>query len=197
MGWLTLRRRADNHIHNDGIVLVPFSTSEKLGAYSEHTEDISIIAPDDTASQSPSLLSSTFLGKSYPFHPTTPDDNLPYISPSILLQLEETWKSSKPSPTKLPHSSSTKDPDIPLWIVINDIVYDCTAFQHTHPGGSVVIRSFVGQDCSWQFWRFHAHQHLREYGKSLRIGRTSGVQNRFKEPPRFVGLSSGLGDEDW
>jgi cytochrome b involved in lipid metabolism len=74
------------------------------------------------------------------------------------------------------------------WIVVDNIVYDCTEFAFEHPGGETVIHSFSGQDCSWQFWRFHNSTHMRESGRPSRVGRTSGVKNRFAERPRFVGL---------
>jgi cytochrome b involved in lipid metabolism len=74
------------------------------------------------------------------------------------------------------------------WIVVDNIVYDCTEFALQHPGGETVIESFAGQDCSWQFWRFHNKTHMRQSGRPLRVGWTSGVKNRFAERPRFVGL---------
>ncbi|THZ82601.1 hypothetical protein D6C84_05681 [Aureobasidium pullulans] len=85
-----------------------------------------------------------------------------------------------------------------LWIVMDDIIYDCTDFASSHPGGSTVIQSFDGKDCSWQFWRFHTRKHMRDSGRALRIGRTKGVENPYKEPPRYVGLRKiGYIDEDW
>jgi cytochrome b involved in lipid metabolism len=75
-----------------------------------------------------------------------------------------------------------------VWIVVDNIVYDCTTFLHEHPGGNTVIESFAGQDCSWQFWRFHNRQHMRDSGLGLRVGRTEGVKNLFAERARFVGL---------
>lgn len=75
-----------------------------------------------------------------------------------------------------------------LWIVIDDIVYDCTLFAEQHPGGRRVLEFFNGTNCSWQFWRFHSKKDMEEYGRSLRIGCTSGVPNKFNERPRFVGL---------
>ncbi|OJZ80602.1 hypothetical protein ASPFODRAFT_52804 [Aspergillus luchuensis CBS 106.47] len=74
-------------------------------------------------------------------------------------------------------------------IVVDNIVYDCTDYLSEHPGGETVIRSFNGEDCSWQFWRFHSRSTLKTWGHSLRVGRTAGVQIRYKEPPRFVGGS--------
>ncbi|KAL4884974.1 hypothetical protein BJY04DRAFT_214858 [Aspergillus karnatakaensis] len=185
MGWLTLRRRAD--ARNPP----PVPQSEKIGAYSEHTEDIT----NPTQSPPQSQLqprSRTFLGKKYPLHdPSIPDSGLPYIDSSILTLMEKHWaKTSKESTNTTPSS----EPPC-AWIVVDSIIYDCTDFQHEHPGGPVVIRSFVGQDCSWQFWRFHSKQHMIDFGRGLRVGRTSGINNRFKESPRYVGLSSL--DDDW
>lgn len=74
------------------------------------------------------------------------------------------------------------------WIVVDNIVYDCTDFVQDHPGGDTVIRSFVGEDCTWQFWRFHSKETMEQWGRALRVGRTEGVENRFSEPPRFFGL---------
>ena len=53
----------------------------------------------------------------------------------------------------------------------SEIVYDCSSWVDEHPGGSSVIWSFGGQDCSWQFWRFHTKD-MAKYGQALRIGRT-------------------------
>ena len=83
-----------------------------------------------------------------------------------------------------------------LCLVIDNIVYDCTQFADEHPGGRQVLESFRGQDCSWQFWRFHSKDVMARWGRSLRVARTEGVKNRWKERPRFVGLRK-LGDDDW
>ncbi|KAL4739218.1 cytochrome b5-like heme/steroid binding domain-containing protein [Aspergillus similis] len=201
MGWLTLRSRAANHDPDSetSLVSASVSASEKTGASSEHTENIAIEIPTNRQMQ-PHLkvFSSSFLGQTYPFHSTTPDSELPYIDSSLVSLVEQHWNKA----TSTTHSSSTTRPvpaleQLPAWIVIDNIVYDCTSFQHSHPGGPVVIRSFVGQDCSWQFWRFHGKEHMMKFGRPLRIGKTSGIRNRFTEPPRYVGLSSGLGDDEW
>jgi cytochrome b involved in lipid metabolism len=91
--------------------------------------------------------------------------------------------------SKLPFKSRSEiqQPKSELWIVIDNIVYDCTEFALHHPGGASVIENFRGQDCSWQFWRFHDSIHLDYFGPVLRIATTEGVQNRFCEMPRFVG----------
>jgi cytochrome b involved in lipid metabolism len=75
-----------------------------------------------------------------------------------------------------------------LYIVVENIVYDCTQFIQDHPGGSRIIESFQGQDCSWQFWRFHSKEVMEKWGRPLRVARTEGVRNRWKEIPRYVGL---------
>ncbi|KAL4805445.1 hypothetical protein BDV18DRAFT_140874 [Aspergillus unguis] len=185
MGWLTLRRAHPKELCVHGPA--PSAVS-KISAYCEHTEHVSL--PDQIE---PLRRASTFQGKTYPLHdPSTPDSDLPYIDPSVVLEIEKYWKKTTSSSSD---QDSFKEGNTPAWIVVDNVIYDCTSFQHTHPGGSVVIRSFVGQDCSWQFWRFHGKRHMDESGRELRIGRTSGIQNRFKEPPRYVGSSS-LGD-DW
>lgn len=107
----------------------------------------------------------------YPFQsPSVPDEALPFIPPSIVREA----RTESPETTR-------------VWIVVDNVVYDCTNFINEHPGGDTFIRSFVGEDCSWQFWRFHTRNTMRDYGKPLRIGRTEGIANRFKEPPRYVG----------
>ncbi|KAL3461637.1 cytochrome b5-like heme/steroid binding domain-containing protein [Aspergillus heterothallicus] len=179
MGWLTLRRRAEAQSTSEPV----HSSSEKIGAYAEHTEDIANPLPSPQPQHNPTKTQPrTFLGSRYPLVDlSTPDTSLPYINPETVTHLETHYKSSPAS--------------IPAWIVIDNIVYDCTDFLNGHPGGSVVINSFVGQDCSWQFWRFHGRQHMHDFGRALRVGRTEGVRNRFKEPARYVGL--GALDEGW
>jgi cytochrome b involved in lipid metabolism len=108
----------------------------------------------------------------HPLHPFQPshlqDANLPFIPSTTVLKAQQDFRR--------------------VWIVVDDVVFDATDFFHEHPGGNTVIESFAGQDCSWQFWRFHNRKHMRDFGMGLRIGRTEGVGNRFSERPRFVGL---------
>ena len=112
---------------------------------------------------------------SHPFQPTGLEDSeLPFIPATIVRSAKKTLNRT--------------------WIVVDNIIYDCTDFISEHPGGETVIDSFAGQDCSWQFWRFHNATHMRDSGRPLRVGRTAGVKNRFAERPRFVGLRR---REDW
>ncbi|KAH7113973.1 hypothetical protein B0J13DRAFT_574008 [Dactylonectria estremocensis] len=103
-----------------------------------------------------------------------PNDGLPVIAPSII--------------------SASKAKNL-LWIVIDDVVYDCTRFASEHPGGSDVLEPFQASDCSWQFWRFHRKEDMLGFGKALRIGVTKGVQNKYKERPRFIGLRGFWGQD--
>ncbi|OCL08901.1 cytochrome b5, partial [Glonium stellatum] len=98
----------------------------------------------------------------------TPDNQLPFIPASEV--------TSKAASTHL---------GAELWIVIDNIVYDCSGFVHEHPGGESIIRNFQGQNCSWQFWRFHGRKELAEFGVGIRVGRTEGIGNRFREPIRY------------
>ncbi|KEQ93191.1 hypothetical protein AUEXF2481DRAFT_7137 [Aureobasidium subglaciale EXF-2481] len=125
------------------------------------------------------VVISTAQTLQYPLLPEdVPDTELPYIPATTVL--DRTLRNGR------------------LWIVVDDIIYDCTDFVFEHPGGSTVIKSFEGKDCTWQFWRFHTREHMRDYGRALRVGRTKGVKNPYKEPPRYVGLRKmGFADDDW
>lgn len=115
------------------------------------------------------------------------NDDLPYISPEEVM-------SHRSSSTEI----STTTREVKLWIVIDCIVYDCSQYVSGHPGGEQVMRSFQGEDCSWQFWRFHSKGVMDKWGQPLRVGRTQGVDNRFREPERWVGLGRvGSRDEAW
>lgn len=117
-----------------------------------------------------------------------PDHELPYIP------TEEV--TSKRAGEKVQSDEQSISENENLWIVIDTVVYDCSDFVADHPGGQQVIRSFVGEDCSWQFWRFHGQSEMIQHGRPLRIGRTADVPNRFSEIPRYVGLSKN-GDDEW
>lgn len=73
-------------------------------------------------------------------------------------------------------------------IVIENVVYDCTTFVADHPGGPDILKPFKGSDCTWQFLRFHGREVLQNEARALRIGRTEGVGNKFKERPAYIGL---------
>ena len=79
--------------------------------------------------------------------------------------------------------------------MIDKIVYDCTGLLKQHPGGEQIINSFSGEECSWQFWHFHGKKEMEVFGRPLRVGRTQGMVNEFKEPQKYVGLRNLVADE--
>lgn len=47
-----------------------------------------------------------------------------------------------------------------LWLVIDEIVYDCTSLVDQHPGGKAVLESFAGKDCSCEYMRCIQAEHV-------------------------------------
>lgn len=183
MGWLRGIQDPKYERNSSEQSSVAYTRSKQNIKHVEDIEDINV------AQLSVGEENETPYTKSYPLQePTVPDDKLPFIPAEII--------KSKRKPgalaVKLTSAENKKD----YWIVVDDVVYNCTTFVPDHPGGEQVILSFVGEDCSWQFWRFHGKKEMEQYGRALRIGRTQGVANRFPEPVRFVGLSK-LGSDDW
>ena len=79
-------------------------------------------------------------GNKYPFQPSSiADENLPFIP------TEEVVSKRRPGAlsSNLNHSEEND-----FWIVVDNIVFDCSSFISDHPGGEQVILSFVGEDCS-------------------------------------------------
>ena len=60
------------------------------------------------------------------------------------------------------------------WIIVNDKVFDVTAFLADHPGGRKVLLKVGGQDASKQFQSFHKPEVLQKYSK-LCIGAVAGT----------------------
>jgi len=61
---------------------------------------------------------------------------------------------------------STRDD---LWIIVDNTVYDMTAFLARHPGGSAPLR-YAGQDASLVFGRVHKAGVLDRFGAKLTVG---------------------------
>ena len=153
--------------------------------------DVAQIEDVNNASQDNAKKSLT-TNKKYPFVPESlSDEALPFIAKELLLGRSQQAK-SKDKSTYIKDGEQGNE----YWIVIDKIVYDCTDFAPEHPGGEDVIMSFIGEDCSWQFWRLHGKSIMEQYGRALRVGRTEGIKNRFPESARYVGLST-LGDDGW
>lgn len=176
MGWLSLSRRAATPI----VSPTKFDPKDSIDTEPdcEHCEFYNDAVSERTRQ---SLSVKEAPGYRHFQKASVADKDLPFIEPEEVKTTER--------------ARSMGLPEWRLWIVIDDIVYDCTAFQHDHPGGKAIIQKFAGQSCGWQFWRFYSKSQLKEYGHKLRVGRTSGVRNPYKEPARYVGLRK-LGD-DW
>jgi cytochrome b involved in lipid metabolism len=164
MGWLKALHSKTTYTPEQAPIVHEVNDKDHLNLHRTlHVEDIS------TPSNTPHDRLKTL-----PFvSANTPDANLPYLSAAQI-------DSKKGNPHKY-----GKDR---LYIVVENIVYDCTQFTQDHPGGSRIIENFQGQDCSWQFWRFHSKEVMEKWGRPLRVARTEGVKNRWKEIPRYIGL---------
>lgn len=161
MGWLSLRSRLQQPANAVHLPIV--ATNYKFDA--ENVEHIEHIENTRQAVANSGYSEFSFQELS------VPDDCLPSIPPEAVRDQRDRFLQGQGC----------------AWIVVNEIVYDCTDFIQQHPGGDTVIRSFIGEDCSWQFWRFHSKAIMETSGRPLRIGRTQGIKNRFPEPPRFNG----------
>ena len=171
MGWLKLGNRQSS---------ITERVEESLKAVTEHIESVSTTGDSRSENR-------------YPFcDPSIPFEQLPFIDSIEVKKHHDTRSdglckfSSTFSILKL----------IFLGIVIDNVVFDCSAFAFEHPGGENIINSFGGEECSWQFWRFHGNREMNDFGVKLRIGRTCGLVNRYKEPARYVGLRK-LDMDDW
>ncbi len=163
----------------------------RFGPTSSLRQDGDIAQTEDINNGSHQLSNKSLIkNKKYPFVPDSlSDEALPFIAKEEVLERSKQSK-SKDKP------SSNENQENEYWIVIDKVVYDCTDFAPEHPGGEDVIMSFIGEDCSWQFWRLHGKSVMEQYGRALRVGRTEGIKNRFPESVRYVGLSK-LGDDGW
>ncbi|SYZ66804.1 Cytochrome_b5-like_Heme/Steroid_binding_domain_containing_protein [Leishmania braziliensis MHOM/BR/75/M2904] len=59
-------------------------------------------------------------------------------------------------PRIAPQEVATHNTPDDLWIVIRNVVYDCTAFQRYHPGGEKLLLACGGRDATAVYDRFHA-----------------------------------------
>jgi hypothetical protein len=92
----------------------------------------------------PPAKSSTSPSREYPFvDESVTDEALPFIASDLV-------RSRSGQLIVDGHKKHEPSEDKKLWIVIDNIVYDCSEFALEHPGGESVILSFIGEDCSWQ-----------------------------------------------
>ncbi|PBP19983.1 hypothetical protein BUE80_DR009214 [Diplocarpon rosae] len=70
-----------------------------------------------------------------------------------------------------------KTPEQGMYIIIDEGVYDITAFRDEHPGGSKILARVAGKDASKQFWKYHNEGVLKKYAPKLRVGGVEGEKN--------------------
>ena len=134
MGWIrglgpTKLAHETRDIHTSG--------SEAKAAV-DHVENVRRSPGEDAWYQPPDLQKPE---NKYPFQESTvADEDLPFISS------EEVVSKRRPGALSCQAEQSKERKD--YWIVVDEIVYDCTSFISDHPGGEQVILSFVGEDCS-------------------------------------------------
>jgi cytochrome b involved in lipid metabolism len=191
MGWLKIARQAQ--LSGSGEQADDSFVTRAQKDKVECIEDVTALQTKHTSPLALRLKPNTEYSKSTSTKrfETAPSNNRPFSS----LEIPDNNLPFIPS-TEVNAKQQHKETAEEIWIVIDNIVYDCSVFVHSHPGGDTVIKSFNGSDCSWQFWRFHGKEHLEEFGKGLRIGRSANVENRYKEPSAFVGLRPFNNDAD-
>ena len=59
-------------------------------------------------------------------------------------------------PRMTPQEVSKHNTPDDLWIVIRNVVYDCTEFQRFHPGGEKLLLACAGRDATEVYDHFHA-----------------------------------------
>jgi len=135
MGWI--RGRAPVKIAAHTLPNLA-TTREQTKSSIEHVEDLSSIAADRLSSDQQNKPKTA---AKYPLQPLkVSDKDLPFINPEDV--------SSKRRPGALSAKTMHEEDKKDYWIVVDDVVYDCTSFITDHPGGEQVILSFVGENCS-------------------------------------------------
>ncbi|KAJ3154050.1 hypothetical protein HDU86_004975 [Geranomyces michiganensis] len=67
---------------------------------------------------------------------------------------------------------------VSLWIIIDGVVYDLTAFADMHPGGVTVLVDVAGQDATQEFYGLHRQSVLSRLGPRYAIGRIAGSKSK-------------------
>ncbi|KAI1622470.1 acyl-CoA dehydrogenase [Exophiala viscosa] len=85
------------------------------------------------------------------------------------------------SPTLTRAEVAKNNTDDSLWCIIDHKVYDLTEFVDAHPGGSVVLQQFAGQDATDAFYNLHRQEVLQKYA-TLCIGVLDGEKPEVIDP---------------
>ena len=89
---------------------------------------------------------------------------------------QETFTNALPVPSqeklvKISELSQKNDPEGECWLVIDNGVYDLTEFQHIHPGGHTILRSYYGLDATKGYWQAHRRLDIDTMRDMYRVGR--------------------------
>lgn len=64
-----------------------------------------------------------------------------------------------------------------LWIVVDNLVYDCSRFLEKHPGGILPIINMAGRDCTDAFISYHASHVFEKWMPGLLIAEVEQATN--------------------
>ena len=89
---------------------------------------------------------------------------------------QETFTNAVPVPSKeklinVSELVQKNDPQGECWLVIDSGVYDLTEFQHIHPGGHTILRSYYGLDATKGYLKAHRRLDIDTMRDIYRIGR--------------------------
>lgn len=62
-----------------------------------------------------------------------------------------------------------------MWLAVDGVVYDMTAFLDDHPGGKRLPLKYAGTDATEAWHSMHRPEILAEYGAKLRVGLLAGA----------------------
>ncbi len=79
--------------------------------------------------------------------------------------------SNKEKLIKVSELAQKNDSEGECWLAIDNGVYDLTEFQHIHPGGHTILRSYYGLDASKGYWRAHRRLDVDTMREIYRLGR--------------------------
>ena len=89
---------------------------------------------------------------------------------------QETFTNAVPVPSKeklikVSKLAQKNDPEGECWLAIDSGVYDLTEFQHIHPGGHTILRSYYGLDATKGYLKAHRRLDIDTMRDIYRVGR--------------------------
>ena len=89
---------------------------------------------------------------------------------------QETFTNAVPVPNKekvikVSELVQKNNPDGECWLVVDSGVYDMTEFQHIHPGGHTILRSYYGLDATKGYLKAHRRIDIDTMREIYRVGR--------------------------